>query len=104
MSAKACFKAFESCSTSSYKEVENYYKEHLSDFVEKPRIKVRSMTLKKGDQAREKGLTDEAAMKKIEEFRKHVLSGEDFSRLATANSEDYQATQGGLSDWIEKPC
>lgn len=82
-------------------EIENYYKGHISEFVTKPSIKVRSMTIKKGEQAREKGLTDEAATKKMESLRNRVISGEDFATLATVNSEDYQAAQNGMSDWIE---
>ena len=82
-------------------ELENYYKDHLSDYISKSSIKTCSMTLKKGDQAREKGLTDESAKKKIEDFHERVVAGEDFGKLAMANSEDYQAAQGGLSDWIQ---
>ncbi|MBI2166748.1 MAG: SurA N-terminal domain-containing protein, partial [Candidatus Omnitrophica bacterium] len=48
-------------------EIEEFYKKNPTKFSEKESLRVHSITLKKSDTAREKGLTDEAAKKKIEE-------------------------------------
>lgn len=83
-------------------EVETFYKEHAADFTERTRVQTRSITMKKNDQAREKGLTDEETLRRMKEIRKKIIaSPERFAELATKNSEDYQATQGGLGDWVE---
>ncbi len=83
-------------------EVEAYYKEHAADFVQKTRVKTRSITVKKSEQAREKGLTDEDSKKRIDEIRQKVIAHpEQFPELAMKNSEDYQALKGGLGDWME---
>ena len=82
-------------------EVENYYRSHPEEFSHQDRLKIRSITLKKSDEAREKGLTDETAKNKILEIRKKILAGTDFGELAKQYSEDAQAKQGGAGDWIE---
>ena len=83
-------------------ELQNYYQEHLSEFVEPEQVKARFMTLKKNAQSREKGLKDEEAFTKLKELRRPVLSAEDFTAVAKENSEDSQAAQGGLNAWIVK--
>ncbi len=83
-------------------EVEAYYKEHAADFIEHTKVRVRSITMKKNDQAREKGLTDEDTLRRMKDIRKKIIeTPERFAELANKNSEDYQATQGGLADWVE---
>jgi peptidyl-prolyl cis-trans isomerase SurA len=81
-------------------EAEKYYTEHTDEFAASDEVRVRSMTIKKSDDAREKGLTDEAAKKKVEQLRERIIKGEDFGDLASKNSEDYQAAKAGLSEWI----
>jgi len=83
-------------------EIEKYYSENEAKFAEEERIKVRSITLKKNYDAREKGLKDEDAYTRVTELRKKILTGQDFAKLAKESSEDVQAESGGLSDWIRR--
>lgn len=83
-------------------EVEDYFKSHSQEFSSEDGVKVRSMTIKKSDEARQKGLMDEVAKGKIEKLRNRILAGESFEALAKENSEDAQGKNGGLSDWIER--
>ena len=83
-------------------EIENYFKDHPDEFSSQEKIKVRSFTLKKSEEAKDKGLTDEAAKGKIDIFRKRILLGEDFAALAKEHSEDAQAKSGGVGEWIKR--
>lgn len=83
-------------------EVETYFNEHPEGFSGTEKIKVRSFTIKKDDTAREKGLKDEASRNKIEDIRKKILSGESFGELAKQFSQDTNAPQEGLGDWMER--
>lgn len=85
----------------SPREVQEYYEEHSNEFSSDGSIQVRSMTVKKSEEAREKGLTDEIAKAKIENLRKRVLAGQEFALLAQESSEDTSAKNGGLSEWIK---
>ena len=58
--------------------------------------------MKKRDDAREKGITDEQAKRKIEQLRKRISKGEDFAAIAKENSEDTSAQAGGLVGWVER--
>lgn len=82
-------------------EVEQFYQDHSNEFSSDELIRVRSITIKKSEEAREKGLTDEAAKAKIENLRKRALAGQSFESLSTEFSEDTSAKNGGLSDWIK---
>ena len=83
-------------------EIEEYYKNHPEEFSKQERIRVRSITVKKSEEAREKGLTDEPAKDKVEGLRKKVLKGGDFGHLAQEQSEDSHSKEGGLSEWVER--
>ncbi len=83
-------------------EVEDYYQSHPSEFTTTDRLKVRSITGKKNDESRERGLTDEEARRKILQIRKKIVRGDDFAELAMKYSEDAYAKQGGLGDWIQR--
>lgn len=83
-------------------EVEDYYKNHTSEFSHSDRVKVRSITVKRSEASREKGTMDEEAKKKIEMIRERLLAGEEFGSLAVQFSEDLQAQAGGLSEWISR--
>ena len=85
----------------SPKEIEEYYQKNEEKFAQQERIKVRSITIKKSYEAREKGLVDEQARRQMDEVRTKLLAGEDFSKLARENSQDIHAEKGGLSDWLE---
>ncbi len=86
----------------SPREVEEYYENNAGEFSQREQLRVRTLTLKKSDEAREKGMMDEAAKNKIEILRGKLLKGESFETIAQLNSEDAQASKGGLGDWIER--
>ncbi len=86
----------------SPKEIEEFYQKNSDKFSSRERLKTRSITVKKSYDAREKGLTDEEAKKKITGIRDKILAGEDFASLAKQFSEDVHAQDGGLSDWVEQ--
>lgn len=81
-------------------EIEKYYQEHGEEFSSGEKILVRSITIRKDEVAREKGLKDENAKERIENLRKRTLSGESFGTLAKASSEDTNAEKEGLGDWL----
>ena len=83
-------------------DVEKYYNEHPAEFSQKSRVRPRSITLKKSDEAREKGLKDEQAWQKINELRVKIAGGADFAELARESSQDIQKKNGGLGDWVER--
>ncbi len=83
-------------------EVENFYKENPDKFVVKERVKVRSLTIKKSDEARTKGIPDEKAKKKIAELQQKISEGQDFERMVQGSSEDGRSKQGGLGEWIDR--
>ncbi len=83
-------------------EVENFYKENTDKFVVKERVKVRSLTIKKSEDARTKGIPDEKARKKIARLQQKLLEGQDFERMVQGYSEDARSKQGGLGEWIER--
>ncbi len=83
-------------------EIEKYFEEHPEEFTEKDRMRVRSLTIKKSDEAREKGLKDEAASQKINELETKIRGGADFAEVARENSQDVNAKDGGMGDWVER--
>lgn len=83
-------------------EVENFYKENPEKFVVKERVKVRSLTIKKSEEARAKGIPDEAAKKKIAALQQKLTEGQDFERMVQGSSEDGRSRQGGLGEWIDR--
>ncbi|MBI3306746.1 MAG: peptidylprolyl isomerase [Candidatus Omnitrophica bacterium] len=80
--------------------VEEYYKTHIEEFSGQERLKVRSITLTKSEEARERGLADEIAKAKIEDIYKRVKAGSDFEEQAKNFSEDSNAKNGGISEWV----
>lgn len=83
-------------------DVEAYYEAHASEFSNKEQLRVRSITIKKSDESREKGIADEKTRGQMDKLRKKILSGGDFAELARANSQDTNAKEGGLTDWIDR--
>ncbi|MBI4115455.1 MAG: peptidylprolyl isomerase [Candidatus Omnitrophica bacterium] len=83
-------------------EIEEYYKNHSSEFTEEEKIKVRSITIRKGEDAIAKGLTDEAAKKKLESIEGKIRSGKKFEDLAQEFSEDARAKEGGMMGWVKR--
>lgn len=86
----------------SPQEVEDYYKNHPSEFAEEESLRARSVTIRKSEEAVKKGLTDEAAKQKIEAIRKRILEGESFEQLARELSEDANAKEGGMVGWVKR--
>ncbi len=82
-------------------ETEEYYKAHPEQFAVDEAVKIRSMTIRKSEEAEQKGLLDELAMSQIKELRQEVLAGEDFAELAKKHSQDTRAKEGGLSHWVK---
>ncbi|MBU9889398.1 MAG: peptidylprolyl isomerase [Candidatus Omnitrophica bacterium] len=83
-------------------EIENFYKENPEKFVIKDRVKVRSLTIKKSQDARDKGIPDERAKMRIAELQRKLFEGQDFERMVQGASEDGRAKQGGLGEWIDR--
>lgn len=83
-------------------EIEKYFIEHPEKFTTKDRLRVRSITIKKSDEAREKGLKDEAALETVHALEKKIQEGGDFEALAKENSQDVNAKDGGLGEWVER--
>ncbi len=86
----------------SPREIEEYYKTHSSEFSQDEAIKVRSITIRKGPEALDKGITDEAAQQKIESLAKRIRAGEAFEALARKYSEDDHTKEGGLVGWVKR--
>ena len=86
----------------SPRKIEDYYKEHQSEFAEEEQNKIRSITIRKGQEAIDKGILDEAAKKKIESIEKRIRAGESFEKLAQEFSEDGYAKEGGRVGLVKR--
>lgn len=86
----------------SPKEIEDYYTGHPELFSSAAKIKVRSITIKKSYEARDKGIVDEVAREKLAALHRRLLAGESFATLAAEHSEDVHREDGGMSEWIEE--
>ena len=86
----------------SPQEIEDYYKNRKSEFAEEESIKVLSITIKKNEEAVEKGIIDEEGRAKAGAARERVLQGENFENLAKEVSEDANAKQGGEVGWMKR--
>jgi len=83
-------------------EVEDFYKKNPDKFTIKERVRVRSLTIKKSEEARAKGLTDEKAKQRIELLDQKIKLYRNFDQIVTDFSEDSHAKQDGLGDWIDR--
>lgn len=84
----------------SPREIEEYFAQHQSDFSAPEQIRIRSLTIKKSDESRAKGVTDEDALSRLRALQARAQQGEDFDKLVEENSEDRHADQGGKGNWI----
>lgn len=82
--------------------IEEYYNSHGEEFSGQERLKLRSITLTKNDEAREKGIADEMAKARIEDLYKKVKAGDNLEELAKQFSGDSNAQNGGLSEWVRR--
>lgn len=79
----------------SPQEVQAYYDAHKEDFSEKGHWLLSSITIRKKEEAIEKGTKSEAEREKIEMVLGELKAGKDFSELAKKYSEDVHAKEGG---------
>jgi peptidyl-prolyl cis-trans isomerase C len=97
MLAQAMFLNLQQQATVSDAEVQAYYDAHKSDYEV---LKARHILIrvKGGPMAARPGkpeLTDEEAKAKAEEIRKRIVGGEDFAKLAEAESDDTDSGKNG---------
>lgn len=76
-----------------------YYDQHKNEYE---RVKARHILIRfKGSSVQlkpnQKDLTEEEALAKAQELRKRLIAGEDFAKLATAESDDVSAAKQGGS-------
>ncbi|MBI4711325.1 MAG: peptidyl-prolyl cis-trans isomerase [Candidatus Omnitrophica bacterium] len=83
-------------------EVEDFFKNNPEKFKTKERIRVKSLTIKKNEEARAKGLTDEKAKQRIELLAQKIQLERNFDQIVKDFSEDSHAKQEGLGEWIER--
>lgn len=83
-------------------EVEDFFKQNPDQFRAKERVRVKSLTIKKSEEARAKGLTDEKARQRIGLLDQKIKLYRNFDSIVKEFSEDSHATQDGLGDWIER--
>jgi len=83
-------------------EIEDFFKKNPDQFRNKERVRVKSLTIKKSEEARAKGLTDEKAKQKIELLAQKIKLYRNFDQVVKDFSEDSHAKQEGLGDWIER--
>lgn len=86
----------------SPQDVEEYYKKRQSEFAEEESIRIRSITVRKTEEAENKGLADENAKKKLETIEARIKTGESFEKLAQELSEDTNAKEAGMIGWIKR--
>jgi len=84
----------------SPREVEEYFAAHQSEFAAPEQIRITSLTIKKSDESRAKGITDEDAQARLRALQERAKKGEDFNKLIEESSEDKHADQGGKGNWI----
>ncbi|OGX11136.1 MAG: hypothetical protein A2351_03250 [Omnitrophica bacterium RIFOXYB12_FULL_50_7] len=83
-------------------EVEDFFKNNPEKFKTRERVRVKSLTIKKSEEARSKGLTDEKAKKRIELMAQKIRISRNFDQVVKDFSEDSHAKQEGLGEWIER--
>ena len=84
----------------SPREQEAYYNEHKAEFSAQEQVRAVSLTIKKSDEARQKGIMDEAAQGRLNELRQKILKGEAFEKIVRENSEDKHSDEEGKGSWI----
>lgn len=83
-------------------EAEDFYKKNPEKFRTKERVRVRSLTIKKSEESRAKGIPDEKAKEKIALLDQRIRSNGHFEDVVIKFSEDSHAKQEGLGEWIER--
>lgn len=83
-------------------QINEYYNAHPKELAGEEKIKIRSVTVRKTEEAAKKGITDEAAKAKIESVSAKIRAGEAFDSLAREVSEDNNAKEGGQVGWVKR--
>jgi parvulin-like peptidyl-prolyl isomerase len=83
-------------------QVEDFFKNNPEKFKTKERVRVRSLTVKKSEEARAKGLTDEKAKQRMDLLDQKIKLYRNFDQVVKDFSEDSHAKEDGLGDWIER--
>jgi peptidyl-prolyl cis-trans isomerase SurA len=83
-------------------EVEKFYKENAEKFVRADQIDVWSITIRKSEEAVQKGITDEVKQGRAAELLAELNGGAEFGELAKQASEDLHAEKGGHVGYIER--
>ncbi len=96
MLAAAAFQQIQSQTGVSDAETQAYYDAHKSEFE---RVRARHILVRlkgaPGAKTDKPELTDEQAKAKAEDFRKQILAGSDFAKLAKENSDDSASAEKG---------
>ncbi len=83
-------------------QVEDFYKNNPDKFRVKERVRVRSLTVKKSEDSRAKGLTDEKAKQRMDLLAQKIKLYKNFDQIVKDFSEDSHAKEDGLGEWIER--
>jgi peptidyl-prolyl cis-trans isomerase SurA len=83
-------------------EIEDFYKNNPDKFKSKERVQAKSLTIKKNEEARTKGLTDEKAKRRIELLAQKIRLDRNFDQAVKDLSEDSHAKEEGPLEWIER--
>jgi parvulin-like peptidyl-prolyl isomerase len=77
-------------------QIEEYYRKHLADYTTPEQIKLRMITIRKGEEG------GENRRKMIEEIRQKIIKGAKFGELAKLYSEDSNQEASGDWGWIDR--
>jgi peptidyl-prolyl cis-trans isomerase SurA len=77
-------------------QIEEYYRSHVADYSTPEQLKLRMITIRKGDEG------GENRKKLIEEIRQKITKGAKFGDLAKLYSEDSNQEAGGDWGWIDR--
>jgi parvulin-like peptidyl-prolyl isomerase len=83
-------------------KVEEFFRNNPDQFKAKGRVRVRSLTIKKSEDARAKGLTDEEAKQRIELLAQKIKLYRNFDSIVKDFSEDSHAKEESPGEWIER--
>jgi peptidyl-prolyl cis-trans isomerase C len=97
--ARTMFLHFQEAAKVDNAAVQQYYSSHSGEFeaVKASHILIRVKGAPMPAAAGKKELTDEEALAKAQEIRKRVVAGEDFAKVAKAESDDTGSAQNGGS-------
>lgn len=82
-------------------EAEQYFKAHPEQFFQKEQIELWCITLRKGEEAIQKGTMDEGVKRKANQLLSDLKKGKDFEELAQKHSEDSNAADKGYMGFMD---